>query len=87
MLSKSRGQILRVAAAMHALFYFETPLTIPKYISVEAVRASRNLVELFNQHTAFLAGRGVISEAIQSLIQLQKGDEIMFPFHVVITHN
>ena len=73
MLSKSRGQILRVAAVMHTLFYMDTPLAIPDRISEAAIKAAKNFVELCNQHAAFLAGRGVISEFIESLLQLQRG--------------
>ena len=67
MLSKSKGQILRVAAALHVLFYQDTPLKIPKKVSEEAVRAAVNFVDLCLQHAAYLAGRGDISEAIQAL--------------------
>ena len=73
MLSKSRGQILRVGAVMHALFHLDTPLSIPDHISTAAIKAAKNFVELCNQHAAFLAGRGVISDSIESLVQLQKG--------------
>ena len=73
MLSKSRGQILRVAAVMHALFYMDTPLAIPDHICEAAIKAAKNFVELCNQHAAFLAGRGIISESIESLLQLQRG--------------
>lgn len=64
MLSKSRGQILRVAAVMHALFNLDTPLAIPDRISEAAIKAAKNFVELCNQHAAFLAGRGVISDPL-----------------------
>ena len=67
MLSKSRGQILRVAATMHALFHWETPGEIPSTISDEALKAAQSFVELCTQHAAFLAGRGSIDEEIDSL--------------------
>lgn len=73
MLSKSRGQVLRVAATMHVLFYIDTPLAIPSTISEGALKAAQSFVELCNQHAACLAGRGDIGEAIESLQQLRKG--------------
>ena len=71
MLSKSRGQILRVAAVLHVLFHLDTPLEIPKEISEQALLAAQNFVELCNQYTAFLAGRG---EAVESI---HKSDEFI----------
>lgn len=67
MLSKSKGQVLCVAATCHVLFHKNTPLNIPDIISDEAVHAAANFVELCLQHAAFLAGRGDIQEAIQTL--------------------
>ena len=67
MLSKSKGQILRVAAALHVLFHRDTPLNVPDNISEGAVRAAANFVDLCLQHAAYLAGRGDISEAIEAL--------------------
>ena len=67
MLSKSKGQILRVAAVLHVLFHRDTPLNIPENVSEEAVKAAVNFVDLCLQHAAYLAGRGDISEAIQAL--------------------
>ena len=36
------------------------------------MKADKTFVELCNQHAAFIAGRGVISESIESLLQLQR---------------
>ena len=49
MLSKSRGQILRVAAVLHVLFHLDTPLIIPEAISDQALLAAQNFVELCNR--------------------------------------
>ena len=65
MLSKSKGQIIRVAATLHVLFNIETPLAIPTVISDAAIKAARNLVDVCIQHTAFLAGRG---ETVQEMM-------------------
>ena len=65
MLSKSKGQTLRLAATMHALFHWKTPDTIPAKISDEALKAAVSFVDLCNQHAAFLAGRTTISKEIE----------------------
>lgn len=69
MLSKAKGQILRVAAALHVLFNINTPLAIPTNISDTAIKAAVNLVEVCIQHAAFLAGRGDVEETIQGLLE------------------
>ena len=73
MLSKSRGQILRVAAVLHVLFHFNNPHCIPPEISEQALKAALDFVEVANQHVAYLAGKGVITDAIEALVELQKG--------------
>ena len=65
MLSKSKGQILRVAAVLHVLFHLDSPDRIPSVISVEAMNAADNLVSICMQHASYIAGRGLIEEAIQ----------------------
>lgn len=69
MLSKEKGQILRVAASLHVLFNINTPLTIPQEISDAAIKAAVDLVDVCIQHAAFLAGRGDVEETIQGLIE------------------
>lgn len=66
MLSKSKGQVLRVAAALHFLFNVNSPTSqVSDEISEEAILASINFVALCCQQTAFMAGRGSITEEIQ----------------------
>ena len=67
MLSKSKGLILRVAGVLHILFQLDTPDDIPDTISELAIVASQDFVDVCCQHTAFVAGRGDIQEAIQQL--------------------
>ena len=67
MLSKSKGQIVRVAATLHVLFNIEAPMDIPSVISVAAVNAAKNLVDICIQHAAFLAGRGEVDAEIQEM--------------------
>lgn len=73
MLSKSKGQILRVAATMHVLFHWEKPQNIPNEISEAALTASINFVDVCIQHAAYLAGRGDIQEAIDSFAKALSG--------------
>ncbi len=78
-LSKSKGQILRVAAAFHILFEAASIEDKDDHedndedsqsgalleISEVAMLASINFVELCCQQTAFMAGRGNIGEDIE----------------------
>ena len=68
MLSKSKGQTLRLAAAMHALFHWETPANIPEAISTPALKAALSLIDACVQHACFLAGRKDIKEEIDSIV-------------------
>ncbi len=74
MLSKSKGQILCVAAVMHVLFRWETPHSIPENISDDALKAAINFVDLCVQHASFLAGRGDTQEAVESINQMVLGE-------------
>jgi hypothetical protein len=67
MLSKSKGLILRVAGVLHVLFQLDTPDDIPDTISELAIVVAQDFVDVCCQHTAFVAGRGDIQEAIQHL--------------------
>ena len=77
MLSKSKGQILRVAATMHVLFHINEPLNIPEIIGEDAVKASENFVQVCLQNAAYLAGRGDIKDAVDD-IQRSKPPESRF---------
>lgn len=82
MLSKSKGQILRIAATLHVLFNWENPKDIPQEISSDALKAAINFVDVCIQHSAYLGGRGDISEAINNL---QKIQQCIFRSNVFIT--
>ena len=69
-LSKSKGLILRVAAVMHVMFHLENPNDLPNEISLNALEAAQDFVDMCCQHAAFMAGRGEIRDEIQ---QLQAG--------------
>jgi len=73
MLSKSRGQVLRVAVAFHVLFNMNNPSAIPDTISINAMKAALNFVEVCNQNVAYLAGRGQITDAIDRISDALEG--------------
>lgn len=71
MLSKAKGQVLRVAAVLHVLFcdtYNEDgTLDLPaSTISVDAILAAQNFVDVCVQQTAYIAGRRKISDEINA---------------------
>ena len=68
MLSKAKGQILRVAATLHVLFHIDNSLPVTNVISDKAITAAIDLVDVCIQHAAYLAGRGNIEETIQAII-------------------
>jgi len=70
MLSKSKGQVLRVAAVMHVLFHMSMP-TIPSEISENAVKASDKFVDYCLQQAAYLGGRGDFQETIHEIMRGQ----------------
>lgn len=61
MLSKSMGQILRVSASMHILFHLGEDVT-SSTISQTAIEAAVDLIEVCCQHTAYITGRGNLSQ-------------------------
>ena len=68
MLSKSKGLILRVAGVLHALFRLDSTDDLPAEISVKALEAAINFVEVYCQHAAFIAAKGEVRKAIQNLL-------------------
>ena len=69
MLSKSKGQILRVAATMHVMFNWETPHSTLIVISDEAMKAAIDFVEICNHHVNYLTGKDNINDEIENLSQ------------------
>ena len=66
MLSKSKGQILRVAATFHVLFTLGDPpgFESTSEISEKAIAAMIKFVQLCCQQTAHMVGHGNIKEEI-----------------------
>ena len=46
MLSKSRGQVLRMAAVIHTMAFLEEPQDIPEEITENSIKAAINIVKL-----------------------------------------
>ena len=75
MLSKAKGQILRVAACIHVLFsdfkdnededIIPTIRKISPEISEDAIIAAQNFVETCCQHCMFLCGKGILDNEIK----------------------
>lgn len=69
-LSKSRGQVLRVAAVLHTLFSIENDnMNVPDEVTDDALKAAVDFVCVSCQQTAYVAGRGPIDEEIERLNQ------------------
>ena len=74
MLSKAKGQVLRVAAAFHVLFSDKASgdgsIVVEEVlptIQVEAIIAAKNFVSICCQHAAYIAGRGDIEDEIEAI--------------------
>jgi len=67
MLSKSRGQVLRIATILHMLFSIDSEhQSLDSEVSETAVKAAVNFVQTACQQTAFIAGKGHIQEEVQA---------------------
>lgn len=65
LLSKEKGQILRLAATLHILFSVDSPNDIPEAITEEAIKAAINFVQTCCEHASLIGGRD-LDEATQS---------------------
>ena len=66
--SKAKGQYLRLAVPLHALFLQQAlPDNIPWVIPEKVQKAAINMVKLCIQHTGLLAGRNVHTD--QGIVQ------------------
>ena len=63
LLSKSRGQLLRLATVLHMLFSIDnTEQPLAEEMSDEAVKAAVNFIRIASQQTAYIAGRESLQE-------------------------
>jgi len=75
MLSKSRGQVLRVAAVIHMMFSIDNAnYEVEEVVTEKSVKAAINLVQTACQQTAFIAGRGELQEEVVHPTQTGKID-------------
>ena len=72
MLSKAKGQILRVSGILNVLFCDRSDQgklslsdTIPIVITNDALEAAQNFVDTACQHAAYLSGRGFIENELK----------------------
>ena len=70
MLSKGKGQCLRIAAAMHILFQIsgEIPgddVDVKDEVSDQALKAAIDFVQTCIQHAAYIAGRSTIAKEVE----------------------
>ena len=66
MLSKSRGQVLKLATVLHMLFAIDDPEEdLSQQLSENAVRAAINFVKLACQQTAYIAGKGELKDELE----------------------
>lgn len=66
MLSKSRGEVFRLATVMHMLFSIDSVnCSIPEEILEIALKAAVNFVQTACQQTAYIAGRETFQEELQ----------------------
>ena len=63
-LSKSKGQILRLAAVFNALFSLDPNHPLSDHLSDKAVEAAVNFVETCNEHTAIIGGRATVTDPL-----------------------
>ena len=73
MLSKSKGQILQVAAVLQVLFHVDNPHNIPAKVGEDAMKAAISFVDLCIQHAAYITGRGRIEDEVESVYQIMQG--------------
>ncbi len=73
MLSKSRGQVLRLSPVLHLLFNYNKEGEIPDVISEAAIKAAINFVKVTCEQTAMIAGRESVAETIK---KCQSGEKI-----------
>lgn len=90
MLSKSKGQILRVAAALHILFAMYPPVGsdddgIGSEITNKAILAAINFVEVCCQQTAYMAGRGELQQDIQLIKASEYCVDVVLKLNLVIS--
>ena len=70
LLSKSKCQILRLAAVFNALFSLDPSHSLNTELSSMSVKAAINFVQVCNEHTAIIGGRKNITTALTCKLTL-----------------
>ena len=65
MLSKSKRQILRLAAVLHVLFQVKENTDQSDMITDKALAAAIDFIQTSVQRTAYIAGRDIISKELE----------------------
>ena len=66
-LSKQKGQALRVAAVMNALFSLDDKYKLKALIDEDAVKAAIDFVQVCGDHASFLSGRQRLAEVVAAM--------------------
>jgi len=95
MLSKSKGQILRVSAVLHVLFHIHLPdatdceesndessNSISTNISNDALSAAIDFVGTSIQHAAYIAGKGDIKNEATKVTQPKSMSEVVHTLYL-----
>ena len=64
MLSKSRGQVLRIAAIQHVLFTLDSDELCGNTVTDAAIKAAINFVQVTCQQAAYIGGQGKIEDEL-----------------------
>lgn len=71
MLSKTKGQVLRLSTVLHLLFHYNVEESLPYEISEAAIKAAIDFVKVSCEQTAIIAGKGSVDDVIK---KCQSGD-------------
>ena len=66
-LSKQKGQALRVAAVMNALFSLDDKYKLKALIDEDAVKAAIDFVQVCGDHASLLSGRRRLAEVVAAM--------------------
>ena len=72
LLSKQKGQILRVSAVYNMLFTMDSGEEIKRDISEAAIKAAINFTSTCLDHTCLISGRKIVADVIASLTNTRK---------------
>ena len=72
LLSKQKGQILRVSAIYNMLFTMDSGEEIKCDISEAAIKAAINFTNTCLDHTCLISGRKIVADVIASLTNTRK---------------